>query len=347
MNRFLRKNGLPVTIIISLVFLVVIGISSYIIYVCGFYNKLQENKVLEYYNSYNFDDLYYYMDISNNKYMSKKTYQSIINTMYNKLTLQQIYNDYYVDSNIYKDMDSFVNEFYYGYGDKSKDNFVLKYEGKTTLFTRRKLLIEGIKVRSAADQTSYLGKIKNLTLNIEENASIKLDGVQVDCENNVCNIDYLFGGVHSIEYTSGDFIYFCIYNIDKDNTIINVNNIKNLISINKKVSIDADNFDKVLNDNGNNKTIAAGLYALVECKLGEMCPTLNSYMSINVDGSLTYTRYYGSTVNNYVGTYTFNNGFINIVFDKVDNVSLGEKVTFKINDDGSFGSDYYRFVKKA
>ena len=126
----MKKNRLSITIIISLIFLVIVCISSYIIYVFGFYNKLQDNKVLEYYNSYDFDNLYYYMDISDNKYMSKKTYQSIINTMYNKLTLQQIYNDYYVDSNIYKDMDSFVNEFYYGYGDKSKDSFVLKYKGR-------------------------------------------------------------------------------------------------------------------------------------------------------------------------------------------------------------------------
>ena len=347
MNNFLKKNRLSITIIISLIFLVIVCISSYIIYVFGFYNKLQDNKVLEYYNSYDFDNLYYYMDISDNKYMSKKTYQSIINTMYNKLTLQQIYNDYYVDSNIYKDMDSFVNEFYYGYGDKSKDSFVLKYKGKTTLFSRRKLIIEGIKVKSSSNENGFLGKIKNVTFNIEENASIKIDGIPIDCDNNVCNIDYMFGGVHLIEYTSGEFIYFSIYNIAKDNTIVNINNLKNLVSVNKKVTIEADNFDKVINDNINNKTLATGLYALVECKSKEGCPSYNSYMSINVDGTLSYTRYYGTTVNNYTGIYTFNNGFINIVFNKVDNQSLSEKVTFKINDDGSFSNDYYRFVKKA
>ena len=89
------------------------------------------------------------------------------------------------------------------------------------------------------------------------------------------------------------------------------------------------------------------MYALADCKSKEICPSNNSYISINVDGTLTYTRYYGSNVNNYTGTYTFNNGFINIVFNKVDNVESVEKVTFKINDDGSFGNDNFRFVRKA
>ena len=345
-NRFLRKNGLTITIIISLIFIVVVSISSYIIYVFGFYNKLQDNKVLEYYNTYNFDELYYYMDIKNNEYMSKKVFQGIVNTMYNKLELQQIYKDYYIDSDIYKDMDSFVNEFYYGYGEKDKENFELEYKGKTTLFTRRKLLIKGIKVKSASEQESYLGRINNITFNVENNASIKIDGVAVNCENSICVIDSLFGGVHQIEYTSGDFIYYSIYNISKDNTVININNLKNLISINKKISIATDDFDNAI-DNSNNKTLDAGLYALADCKSKEICPSNNSYISINVDGTLTYTRYYGSNVNNYTGTYTFNNGFINIVFNKVDNVESVEKVTFKINDDGSFGNDNFRFVRKA
>ena len=207
MNRFLKKHGLTLTIIISLIMVLVIAITSYIIYVYGFYNKLQDNKVFEYYNTYNFDDLYYYMDRDSSKYMSKKTFQSIVNTMYNKLELQQIYKTYYANTDIYKDMDSFVNEFYYGYGDKSKSNFEIVYSGKTSLFTRRKLLVKGIKVKSSLEKDSYLGKVKNLTFNIEDGASIKLDNIPVECKENICNIDYLFGGVHLIEYTSGDIIY--------------------------------------------------------------------------------------------------------------------------------------------
>lgn len=346
MREFLKKNKLIATVIISFIVILIALLSSYIIYVYGFYDKLQDNKVLEYYNSYHFDDLYYYMDIKNDKYMNKKTFQGIVNTMYNKLTLQQIYNTYYINSDMYKDLDSFVNEFYYGYGEISKKDLDVSYKGKTDFFRRRKIIVKGAKVSSASEVTSYLGTIKNTSLIIDDGASIKIDDISVDCDNNTCNIEYMFGGIHQLEYTSGDFIFYSIYNFDKDNMIVNVPQLDNLISINRKVSIDASDFDKVSNG-GTKDKVDVGLYSLASCTKKEGCPGLNSFMSLNMDGTLSYNRFYGNVVNKYVGTYTFNNGFINIVFNKVDDRVIEEKVTFKIGDDGSFGDEYYHFVKKA
>ena len=347
MSKFLNKNRLTITLIISTLFILVVGFFSYVIYSYGFYDNLQNNKILESYNTYDFDSLYPYLDIKNDKYMNKKTLDSIVDLMYNKLSLQQIYNNYYQSSGIYKNVDEFINEYYYGYGAVTFDDIEIEYYGKSTLFSRRKALVKKIKIKSASEVESVIGTIKNITFNIDSNASLKIDGNTVYCEMNVCNVDYMFGGVHLLEYTYGDFVYLSIYNIYEDNSIINVSGLKNLIPIGKKISIEENDFERVIKEDVEINNVDFGLYALVECKKEEGCPSNNSYMSINIDHTALFTRYYNGEVKKYSGTYKIINGFLIITFDKVDGVETNQKVTFKINEDGSFSNDSYLFRKKA
>ncbi len=346
MGRFMSKNRLTITIIISVFFVLLVGFFSYVIYSYGFYDNLQNNKILESYNTYDFDSLYPYLDIKKNNYMSKKTLNSIVDLMYNKLSLQKIYNDYYQNSGIYNSVDDFVNEYYYGYGAVNFEDMEIEFIGKTTLFTRRKAKVKKIKIKSASGVKSALGTIKNITFNVDKDSKLKIDGNIVNCDNGVCNIDYMFGGIHLIEYTSGDFVYISIENIYKDNEIINVNGLKNLIPVARKLSIEEENFEKVVKEDVKVSNINLGLYALAECK-SEVCPESNSYMSINVDNKVAFTRYYNGEVKNYSGTYKIINGFLIINFDKVDGVATNQKVTFKINEDGSFSNDGYLFRRKA
>ncbi len=347
MSKFLSRNKLTITIVISIIFVLVVGFFSYVIYSYGFYDNLQNNKILESYNTYDFDSLYPYLDVKNDKYMSKKTLNSIVDLMYNKLTLQQIYNKYYQDSGIYKNIDEFTNEFYYGYGAVSFDDIKINYSGKSTLFSRRKAVVEKINITSASEEKSVMGTIKNITFNIDNNSSLKIDDNIVSCKENTCNIDYMFGGVHLIEYTTGDFVYLSIYNIYQDNTIINVNGIKNLIPIGKKITIAEDDFEKIIKEDVEINNVNVGLYALSACKKIEGCPGYNSYISINIDKTVSFTRYYNNGVNNYAGTYKIVNGFLIINFDKVDGVETNQRVVFKINEDGSFSNDSYWFTRKA
>ena len=347
MSRFMNKNRLAITIIVSTVFILVVGFFSYVIYSYGFYDNLQNNKILESYNTYDFDTLYPYLDIKDNKYMNKKTLNNIVDLMYNKLSLKQIYDNYYADSGLYKSADDFINEYYYGYGAITFDDIDIEYSGKSTLFTRRKALVKKINIKSAAGTESIIGTVSDTTFIIDSNAFLQIDNNFVAWDENICNIDYMFGGVHLIEYASGDFVYVSLVNIYEDKTMINVEGLKNLIPVAKKISIEEDDFEKVIKEDVKVDHINPGLYALSECKRSEGCPESNSYISINVDNTVAFTRYYNNEVNNYSGTYKIINGFLIITFDNVDGVVTSQKVTFKINEDGSFNNNSYLFTRKA
>ena len=226
----MQDKSTIISLSITFVLFLFIAILIYIIYCYAYYDKNLKEVYLSNYNDSKYDYIYENMNIPER--LDMDDYNNVISLMYNRNYLEEIYNDYYEGSIVYNDLDVFLNEYYYGNG-ITLDDIKFIEEGKTTLFKRKKLLYDVINVKNKNGGSSVLGVVNHISFDIENNSKLLVDSNEVNCANNTCVIDFMFGGLHTIDYTSNGFEYFGIVNVKGNNKNIDITNLDSLILIRK------------------------------------------------------------------------------------------------------------------
>ena len=353
-----KHQNLVITLIISLLLFIILTVITYLIYIYGYYDKNKENKILENFNSYKFDRVYNDLYLNDKEYLTTKSLRNMTDLMFNKKNLENIYDKYYQDTNKYSSKNDFINKYYYGSSTLTIKDIKFQNTGKTDILSRRLSKSISYKIKNVYEEETYIGIIKNITFKTLGEDALKIDDNIISCFNE-CKINKLYSGVHSIEYTHKGFIYYSILLIDKSNTTIYMNEIKNLVAISKNV--DTSIFDD-LEKNGND--LQVGIYSLTKCNLSSGCPSTNySYVMLNQDKTCAFYTYItiDKAGDSYEGTYEKENGFLILdfsghtysVFDydtkKSTDIAVDTniKMVFKINSKTTFSNSDYEFKLKA
>lgn len=348
----MKDKNMMITLGITFFLFAFVSFLVYLIYCYAYFDKNQEGVFVSKFNQGSYD--YVYDNFYNKDEIDKQEFYDVINLMYDKVALKNIYYLNYKNS-IYKTLDEFINEYYFGDNDVLEEDVLFASRGKTGLFKRRDLYYSTIKVESGSGLRSSLGIKSNITLKIEDGASLKLDDKDIECSNDECVLDKVFGGIHTIDYVSNGFDYYGLINISTDNETIDIASSKSLIKINKvdineeEVPISTTDYD-----------LKIGKYSLNKCYLSDNCPAKkNTYIQLNEDNSCTFYTYISLSKagDTYVGTYEIVGNFLVMkfrehtysVFDydtKVTTDIVGEvdmEMRYKIEADNIISNDSYRF----
>lgn len=226
-NYILLTISITSVIFLFLIFLI------YVIYCYGYYDKSIQEKIIENYNSYKFDYLYEHTK-KDDIYLTRDIYNNVISLTYNRNNLLKIYESYY--KNLYS-KEEFLNKYYYGNKILKKESFSFSKENKTTLFKRANIYVDNIYIFNDDNNKTTYGIINNITFNIKKDSNILLDNQKLSCTD-ICNINKIYGGIHSIKYNIDGFTYFGLVNINEDNQIININDYEDLIMVEKEGSME-------------------------------------------------------------------------------------------------------------
>ena len=335
------NNRLVKTIGITLFTFAFISLLIYIIYCYGYYDLEQEDSLIEKYNLKKYDDIY--QNLVNDDNLTLDEYSIVITNMFDETQLEKIYNTYYQYKDIFSSKDDFISTYYFGENQITSDDITFKKDGKTTLFTRSKIMYDNINITSRNGLKSSIGINSNLIITIEQNSLLKIDNKTIECHENECNIKSIFKGIHEINYTSNGYTYYGLLNIT-DQEIIDITNNDTL------VTIDANN---------TSQKIQKGYYYLKECYLDSSCPsTKSSFIHIIDDKNIELKTYItlDQAGDYYKGTYIINNGFLKMQFsdhiysvfdyDTKASTDISTKVDMEIlykivNSDGLQNDMYY------
>ena len=72
---------------------------------------IKMNRILENYNSFKFDQVYEDINKEEYEYLNKDSFMYMTNVMYNKINLEKIYNNYYINTNKYNNKDDFIRKY--------------------------------------------------------------------------------------------------------------------------------------------------------------------------------------------------------------------------------------------
>ena len=353
-----KHQNLVITLIISLLLFIILTIIIYLIYIYGYYDRIKENDILENFNSYKFDRVHQDLYLNDKEYLTTKSLKNMTDLMFNKKNLENIYDNYYQNTNKYSSKDDFVNKYYYGLSAITLRDIRFQNTGQTDILSRRISKSVSYKIKNAYDEETHIGVIKNITFYTLGEDSLKIDDNVLECHKE-CKIEKMYSGVHSIEYTHEGFNYYSILLIDKSNTVISINELKNLVAISKEV--DTSIFDDISSKSGD---LNIGIYSLTKCNLPSGCPsTTYSYITLNQDNTCAFYTYItlDRAGDSYNGTYKKENGFLILdfsghtysVFDYDTKrstdivVDTNIKMTFKITSKSSFSNKDYEFNLKA
>lgn len=279
----------------------------YVLYVYGIYDKKNKDLYLEEFNNGNFSYVYSNLvNNSNGEFVNEDKYNDVIELMYNKNVLNEIYKNYYIDE--YASVDEFFDLYFFGYSDIDLDSIDFASEGKTNLFNRKKLYYKYIEVTNKSGVKSILGVFNNIKLNVFGNGELYVDDVKVEC-NESCIIPEMFGGLHKISYNIDDKEYFGLINVGIDKAF---NLMDELVEVKKERSDE-------INKDFDNVTLETGRYVLKECYLESSCPYKSySYIDLRDDGTVTMYIYISLDISGdtYEGTYEISNGFLYLNFNK-------------------------------
>lgn len=222
----MRNKSLIMTITISTLLFTFLIFLIYLVYCYTFYDRDKENNYIAKFNNAEYQ--FVYDHLANNQ-LSYDDFLIPINIMYNKNNLTQIYNTYYSQSSI--ELTEFLDTYYYGNRLISHDNVTFETIGKTSLIKRAELKYQYIEVFNKIGKTSTIGLLNDITIEINDNSLVEIDGHQLDCSNNKCSISAIYGGLHKLKYQNNNITYFCLVNINKDKGQIDVNLLDNLVNI--------------------------------------------------------------------------------------------------------------------
>ncbi len=278
----------------------------YIIYCYGYYNANQENYYLNQFNRNDFTFVFDHMDND----LSQEEFTIPINYMYDKNHLKNLYYLYY-EGNTQTTLDEFIKKYYYGDRKITKEKIDFTVEGKTNFIKRRELKYKNISLENGSGQKSSLGIKKNIKIHLENNASLEIDDKQVACSSNLCIIDTVFGGLHTIKYVSNQFTYFGIINIIDDEQEIDIATLDNLIRIKEKAK---DMTTSLIVDS----SLQRGNFALNQCFMSYGCPSKkHSYLKLEEDNRVEFYTYItlDKAGDMYKGTYEIVGNFLILHFE--------------------------------
>ena len=199
----MKDKNMSLTIgITAFLFIFIISL-IYILYCYSYYDGYQKEKYLEEFNGRNYD--YVYERLSNKDKLKIEDFNKVIDLMYNKNTLESIYNTYYRDSKIYNNSTEFINEYFYGNRKISLDDIEYKQVGKSNLFKR--------------------------SFSIDNNSTLIIDNKRLSCVDNRCLVEYMFMGLHEVNYISNGFTYYGLVNVTSNVRDININSLDNLVNV--------------------------------------------------------------------------------------------------------------------
>jgi len=169
-----------------------------------------------------------------------------------------------------------------------------------------------INLKNNRGYKTSLGLKKDVTLKIEDNATLKLNDDLLSCPDSLCHIDNLFGGVYKIIYKSNKNEYFGLISITQDNEIIDISTLDNLVTING-------NDDESSSDNPviENAKLNIGKYTINKCFLENSCASKpKSYLLLNEDNTAHFYTYIPFEVahDDYLGTYEIKGEFLILKF---------------------------------
>ena len=220
----MNKKSILITTLITIIVFSILGFLIYSIYCYGYYDKHEEEIYVEKFNKKDYTFIYDHLLKDNS--LSLKDYQNATNLALNRTNAEEIYNLYY--SKIY-DKETFLNLYYYGTY-INKDNIEFYSTGKTTYFKKRSLYYKYITLQNDKNYTK-IGVLSNISFTIEPNSILYLDN-DLLCEELICTIDKIYGGIHSVKYVSNNYEYYGLININEDNLTISIPHIESLVKIN-------------------------------------------------------------------------------------------------------------------
>ncbi len=336
-----------ITVIVSVVLIGIISFLMYVIYIFGFYNKNEVSKMTYSFNSNDFEFVY---DNLTDK-LDKETYDRIISIMYDKSTLKDIYYLYYSKSDY--NIGDFYKEFYFGDKNVSNSDISYNYDGKTNLFKRSKITYNYINVSNKNGSKSSVGIINNVTLNVDNNSELYLDGNKCECDSNKCIYKKIYGGIHEIKYVNNNITYYGLLNVVSNDSTINISTLDSLVRINEKTEL------KTVKD-ASLSTVKPGIYNMDRCYMSESCANKKkSYLYIFDDNKVEMYLYnsFEAAGNYFYGEWSIDEDNIIFKFDKhvyslydydsreITNIDAEIDMTkkYQILDDETIKSDEYKF----
>ena len=295
-----------ITLIITFSLFFFVLFLVYLIYCYAYYDEYQVSLYTEMFNKGRYTLVYNNFD-SKDK-IDYEDYSKVINLMYDKNSLKNIYYLYY---NEIMTLDDFINIYYYGSYKIEENDITFLEIGKTNLLKRKKIKYQEIKVLNNEGYQSNLGIKENVILEVENNSRLYLDDTEIVCKDNICNIDYIFGGLHEITYISNNIEYYGIINVNKDKQVIKIPLVNSLVKKEKKID---EEVVKVIKDS----ELEYGKYKLKECYLSSGCPSKSkSYIMLNEDGKAYFYTYItlDQAGDYYEGTFLIEGEFLVLKFD--------------------------------
>ena len=346
----MHNKNVTITIGISaFLFLFVISL-IYILYCYAYYDEAQKEVFVQNYNSKKYDFIFEHL--TDKDKLKREDFNKVIDLMYNKNTLENIYNTYYKKNKLYNNSSEFINEYYYGNNKINMDSIEYVQEGKSNLLNRSKFYYKKINLNNGIND-SAIGIIDNVTFEIEKDSILKIDNKEISCQDNKCLVDYMFMGLHELNYISNGFTYYGIVNVTSNVRDINITTLDSLVNANLELEVG----NNILNF----QNLNIGTYKVNECYLERTsCPAKEtSYITLDEQGNATFYKYvnYDQAGDLYNGTYEIINGFLVLKFDKHTyelfdydtkqkskvEIDADIKIRFKIEDENNIKNEDYSF----
>ncbi len=348
-----ESKSMLITIGITLFLFSFIIFLVYLVYCFSYYDEYQMSIYTDKFNLN--DSKYIYDNMFNDSDLTYDDFSVSYNLMYDKNNLKNIYYLYYKNSGYYSNLEEFIKMYYYGEYKVSTNNIEYQEYGKTNLFRRKSIDYKLVSVSSIDGYKSSLGLLHNIIIKVEDNSEVVIDDKSINCVDNECLIDNIFGGLHIVKYKSNNIDYYGIVNLVKDKQEIDITNIDSLVKIEKDVIIELDFDEPVINANLN-----VGNYKLYECYLDDGCPSkTKSYVNLYEDGTVDYYTYITLDIagDTYHGTYEISGNFLILKFashiyrvhdyDTKEYTDIEARVDmemrFKIDDENTIRNDSYKF----
>lgn len=337
-----------ITLVITFSLFLFILFLVYLIYCFAYYNEYQESVYVDAFNQGNYKRVY--DSFSNANSFDYESFLIPVQLMYDKNNLKAIYYSYYSQE---MSLDDFLTLYYYGDQRIQKENIVFESIGKTDLFHRRQLYYQEIQVMNKNGYRSSLGVKKDIRFLIESKSTLYIDNEEIMCLDMVCTVDSIFGGLHTILYTSNQVQYFGIINVFQDEQEISIATNYSLV----KVEEDENDVSLPVQSS---YSLQMGEYKLSACYLNSGCPSKkSSYVRLNEDGTVDYYTYItlDQAGDTYRGVYSIQGNFLILnfkshvyrVFDYDTKeatdieASVDIEIRFKIEDDYTISNEDYQF----
>lgn len=345
-------KNLKTTLLITFLLFSFIIFLLYLLYCYAYYDEYQEEVYLNKINEYDYG--YIFKNMAGKDSLSEDEYNKVIKMMTEQKELKNIYYLYYRDLDDIS-LDEFLDAYYYGKFEVKHEDVNYSINGKTNLISRRAIFYQSIEVTNEKGYKTSLGVKRNIEFSVEDGATLKVNNESLECIDNICNVNSIFGGLHEVIYTSNGYEYYGIVNISKDKQKIEVTNLESLVRIDDV----SDNNILVDNEIVENE-LKVGTYRLNGCSLSYGCPSSQkSYISLNNDGTCQFYTYItlDQAGDLYNGTYSRDGNFLIMKFDghtyevfdydtKVTtniDASVNVEMQYRIEENNILANEDYRF----